>query len=104
MRRTKIVCTIGTGATARNVARYRPRQPILAPTSREDTFRRLSLVWGVLPSFFRDIDVNEEMFEKALESIRRAGMEDGEGRIVVAGGAPGESAGMTHAIRVVEPD
>ncbi len=37
------------GRTARLVAKYRPRQPILAATARPDTYRRLALVRGVTP-------------------------------------------------------
>jgi len=36
-----------TGRTARLVSKYRPRQPILAATYREQTYRRLALVRGV---------------------------------------------------------
>jgi pyruvate kinase len=41
-----IVFTL-TGASARRVAKYRPRNPIIAVTTSEDTATRLNLVWGV---------------------------------------------------------
>ncbi|MDD2237947.1 MAG: pyruvate kinase, partial [Kiritimatiellae bacterium] len=39
-----IVATTVTGTTARQVARFRPAQPILAPTPSAETYRRLALV------------------------------------------------------------
>ena len=41
-----IVFTL-TGNSAKRIAKYRPRNPIIAVTTSEDTARRLNLVWGV---------------------------------------------------------
>ena len=48
-----VTCT-ESGTTARRVARYRPRAPILAPTPHAETYRRLALVWGVTPITLAD--------------------------------------------------
>src|SRR5215208_6666408 len=45
-----IVCFTSSGFTARTVAAYRPSVPILAVTPEAETFRQLSLVWGVVPA------------------------------------------------------
>ena len=42
-----IVTTTMSGLTARHVARYRPKQDIVALSPKEQTRRRLGLVWGV---------------------------------------------------------
>ena len=42
-----MVTVTRTGETARLAARYRPAQPILAPTSDPKVYRRLALVRGV---------------------------------------------------------
>jgi pyruvate kinase len=44
-----IVTPTASGYTARMVARFRPKTPIFAVTSHEETFGRLTLVWGVNP-------------------------------------------------------
>jgi len=44
-----IVIFTVTGATARRVSSFRPKNPILAITPNEETMRRLSLIWGVIP-------------------------------------------------------
>ena len=44
-----IVAVTRGGATARRLSGLRPPMPILALTEREDTARRLTLNWGVVP-------------------------------------------------------
>jgi pyruvate kinase len=44
-----IVAVTRGGATARHLSALRPRMPILAATDRDETARRLSLYWGVVP-------------------------------------------------------
>jgi pyruvate kinase len=44
-----IVAVTRGGSTARRLSALRPRAPILAATNRDDTLRRLSLYWGVVP-------------------------------------------------------
>lgn len=47
----KVVCLTETGYTARLLSRFRPKQPIIAITDRESTYRELSVVYGVTPIF-----------------------------------------------------
>jgi pyruvate kinase len=44
-----IVAVTRGGGTARRLSALRPRAPILATTDRDDTARRLSIYWGVVP-------------------------------------------------------
>jgi pyruvate kinase len=44
-----IVAVTRGGTTARRLSALRPRAPIIAATEREDTARRLTLHWGVVP-------------------------------------------------------
>jgi pyruvate kinase len=63
------------GRTARYVAKYRPKQPILAVTPRQPTHRRLALVRGVTP--FRlpsDLRNRQEMTGVAHEVLATAGV------------------------------
>src|SRR5919112_4842143 len=45
-----IVCFTSSGFTARKVATCRPTVPVFACTPEPETFRQLSLVWGVTPA------------------------------------------------------
>ncbi|MGE0824763.1 MAG: pyruvate kinase [Candidatus Binatia bacterium] len=69
-----IVTVTLEGTTARLVAKYRPTQPVIAVTSRLDTYRRLALVRGVtavlLPA---DTDTREAMIEKTKDLMRAYG-------------------------------
>ncbi len=63
------------GTTARLVAKYHPLQPILAATSRVETYRRLALVRGVTPLLLpTDITTREAMIEKTKEVMRDHGL------------------------------
>src|SRR3990172_5108136 len=44
-----IIAATASGTTARNVAKYRPHVPILAPTFNPIVERQLRLSWGVIP-------------------------------------------------------
>jgi pyruvate kinase len=44
-----IIAVTRAGGTARRLSALRPRAPIFAITSRDDTARRLSIYWGVMP-------------------------------------------------------
>jgi pyruvate kinase len=69
-----IVTITRTGETARFAARCRPVQPILAFTDRADTYRRLSLVRGVVPRLLSNV---ADMDAQSLEQARRLAREHG---------------------------
>ncbi len=70
-----IVTVTLEGTTARLVAKYRPAQPILAVTSHEDTYRRLTLVRGVTPLLLpTEVSTREAMVEKTKEVMRDYGL------------------------------
>jgi pyruvate kinase len=67
-----------TGSTARLVSKHRPRRPIIAFSTLQETRRRLSLNWGVFPrtiSKVRDIEELVQVAEKRLleEHLVQAG-------------------------------
>jgi pyruvate kinase len=58
-----------TGSSARLVSKYRPRVPIIAFSPNQETRRRLSLLWGVLPrtiAAVRNIDSLTSLAEQRL--------------------------------------
>ncbi|HYL10062.1 MAG TPA: pyruvate kinase [Candidatus Acidoferrales bacterium] len=75
----KVIAVFTTsGSTAKLISRHRPRAPIVAFTPQNETRRRLSLVWGVLPrsiAAIRDIDSLAAIAEKRLleEKLVRRG-------------------------------
>ena len=55
-----------TGATARNVSKFRPQTPILAVTPHVDVARQLQMVWGVKPLLVLDLPSAGQTFKSAL--------------------------------------
>lgn len=93
-----IACT-ESGATARLVARHRPRQPIVAPTPLEETYRRLALVWGVVP--LRMPDRPPDGIESAVRLARDSGLVRSGDSVVVIAGVPMGVPGGTNSIRAI---
>ena len=64
---TAILPLTKSGATARNVSKFRPSTPILAITSEEKVARQLQLVWGVNPLLVQEGDSASATFHRAME-------------------------------------
>jgi pyruvate kinase len=94
-----VTCT-QSGGTARRVARYRPRAPILAPTPHAETYRRLALVWGVTPLLNRSQPTTDELIDGALGAALAAGRAQRGDTIVITAGVPVGRLGMTNLIKV----
>ncbi len=94
-----VTCT-ESGTTARRVARYRPRAPILAPTPHAETYRRLALVWGVTPLLNRSQPTTDELIDGALGSVLAAGAAQHGDTVVTTAGVPVGRRGTTNLIKV----
>jgi pyruvate kinase len=84
-----------TGATARNVSKFRPETPILAITPHVDVARQLSLVWGVKPLLVLDLPSADQTFQSAVNVARESSLlQDGDLVVTTAGtlqGVPGST-------------
>ncbi|MFQ3612568.1 MAG: pyruvate kinase [Cyanobacteriota bacterium] len=89
-----------TGATARNVSKFRPRTPILAVTPHVEVARRMQLVWGVRPLLVMDLSTTRQTFQSAISLAQEEGLlNDGDLVVLSAGTLPGV-AGSTDLIKV----
>ncbi len=89
-----------TGATARNVSKFRPPVPILAITSQVDVARQLQLVWGVHPLTVLSLPTSRQNFEAALNLAQEQNIvKAGDLVVMTAGTLPGV-AGSTDLIKV----
>ena len=96
-----ILCLTRSGSTARLVAHLRPIPPVLAATDSEETWRRLALVWGVVPIRVANKDDLDELEVLALESaVACGGLKPGD-TVVVTAGLPLNQPGTTNLIKVV---
>lgn len=95
-----IITYTQSGRTARRVAQYRPRAPIIAPTPHSGTYRRLALVWGVTPLLDQSQRTTVGLIDEAVRAaLKSAGVQRG-GTVVITAGFPVEPPGMTNLIKV----
>lgn len=89
-----------TGATARNVSKFRPKTPILAITPHVEVARQLQLVWGVRPLLVLDMDSTDKTFRSAISVAQEKNLlKDGDLVVTTAGTLQGV-AGSTDLIKV----
>ncbi|MEP7382954.1 MAG: pyruvate kinase [Gemmatimonadota bacterium] len=94
-----VTCT-QSGGTARRVAQYRPRVPILAPTPYAETYRRLALVWGVTPLLNQGWPTMDELIDGAVAAALAAARVKPGSTVVITAGVPVGQPGKTNLIKV----
>ena len=87
------------GGTARLISRFRPQNRIIAFTSREETWRRLCLSWGVFPLLTPDTQDIDEMLRLAEEVTVAAGLLRSGDRVIITAGTPIGTRGTTNLIK-----
>jgi pyruvate kinase len=97
-----IVTTTASGATARLVARLRPRSPVLAMTSSEAVARQLALSWGVMPAVAEQARDGETMTASVRRLLADHALATPGDRVVVTAGLPLGGSAATNLIRVLE--
>ena len=95
-----ILCLTSSGFTARTVASYRPFQPIIAVTPEPDTFRQLSLVWGVVPVQSQHFPSYDAIMPLARQTILDKGLGVPGDRVVVTAGVPFDTPGTTNLLKI----
>lgn len=94
-----IVAFTESGQTARLVSSFRPRAPIAAITYNDDTFRRLSLWWGVVPVRSAFAQTTDDMILRGEALLKQRGLvRSGDTILMLAGQS--HTAGATNMLRV----
>jgi pyruvate kinase len=89
MKLKNIVVVSDSGGAARLVSEYRPEANILCLTTREVTFRRLALFWGVTPVLIGPSATTEELVDRVEATLLERSL-----------ALPGESVLITMAVPV----
>ncbi|MBW4649451.1 MAG: pyruvate kinase [Kastovskya adunca ATA6-11-RM4] len=89
-----------TGATARNVSKFRPRIPILAITPHVDVARQLQLVWGVKPLLVLDLPSTGQTFQAAINVAQEKQLLADGDLVVMSAGTLQGVPGSTDLIKV----
>jgi pyruvate kinase len=89
-----------TGATARQVSKFRPRRPIVAASANTQALRQLALDWGVIPIDVRRAQTIEEMSTQILERIGARNLADAGDVVVMTGRTELDAPGTTNHVVV----
>ena len=89
-----------TGATARNVSKFRPKTPILAITPHVYVSRRLQMVWGVKPLLVLDLASATQTFQAAINVAQEKNWLSAGDLVVMTAGTLQGVAGSTDLIKV----
>jgi pyruvate kinase len=95
-----IIAFTSSGSTARRVAKYRPKVPILAITPSQVTQRQLSLSWGVRAFQIPEPSKIAVLFTRGARVAKRTGLAQDGDLVVITGGVPIGISGSTNLLKV----
>ena len=95
-----IITLTKSGATARNVSKFRPVTPIIAITPHVDVARQLQMVWGVKPLLMLDLDTTWETFSAAINVAQERGIVAPCDLVVLTAGTLQGVSGSTDLLKV----
>jgi pyruvate kinase len=96
-----IIAFTTSGSTARRVAKYRPRAPILALTPNLVVQRQLAISWGVRAEVVAPATV-DAMFEAGPRVAAQLGLARPGQLVVITAGIPLATAGTTNLLKVAQ--
>ncbi|MEH2254857.1 pyruvate kinase [Nostoc sp.] len=89
-----------TGATARNVSKFRPHTPILAVTPHVNVARQLQMVWGVKPLLVLGLPSTGQTFQAAINVAQELQLLSQGDLVVMTAGTLQGISGSTDLIKV----
>src|SRR5699024_7110257 len=97
----KVISTIThSGSTARRIAKFRPRVPIVAFTESEEVRQQLGLVWGVRPYKIDEIFDTDKSVRRMERHLKDHGSVQEGDRVIMATGMPIAKRGRTNMVKV----
>ncbi len=95
-----ILVPTSSGGTASDLARQRPRRPVIALSHRAETLQRLALEWGVIPrSIPAETDV-EVLWDRAREAAANTGLVLPGDQVIITAGTALDVPGTTNLLKV----
>jgi pyruvate kinase len=90
-----------SGSSARLVSKYRPRAPIIAFSPNQETRRRLSLLWGVLPRSIVRVHDIDQLAKAAEDRLTEEHLVKRGDIVGIIAGTPLGTTGSTNLMRLV---
>ena len=95
-----IVTVTKSGDTARGISKFHPACPIMGCSTFSHVCRQLNLAWGVEPFLIEEKQEAIELFDHAIEEVKKGGfIKDGDITVITAGLPLGKS-GTTNLMKV----
>lgn len=95
-----IICVSESGFTAKLVAKYRPRVPVLVFCPRPEVQRRVAIYWGATSKLMKAPEATELLIDKIEARLIEEKLVVPGDRLVVIYGSPVHMAGNTNAVRL----
>lgn len=95
-----VACLTHSGATARSIARHRPRMPVYAFTDEPRLVGQLGLLWGTKGFHIRFQNDTDTGVGVVQETLLRSGLVRRGDYIVVTAGMPLRRRGLTNMVHV----
>jgi pyruvate kinase len=95
-----IVVATASGRTASEIARLRPRRPMVGLSHHQPAVQQMALEWGVLPLLMPSTVDVEDLWVRTIETARAAGLVDHGDLIVLIAGTAVNRTGSTNVIKV----
>lgn len=95
-----IITATNSGSTARMVARYRPKAPIIAVSPVMSSLRQLQLVRGVIPLPCAAASSMDEQLDRAIHAATMENLIHNGDIVVITAGMPLQTSGTTNMLKV----
>ena len=95
-----IVVATATGRTASEIARLRPRRPMVGLSHHQTAVQQMALEWGVLPVLMASTADVEDLWVRTIETARDSGIIDTGDLVVLIAGTAVNRSGSTNVIKV----
>lgn len=95
-----IVTATLTGYTTRRVARERPRTPIICVTPSEETFKRMTLLWGVTPVMIPAFNSSDDLRRLVVRTLYDQNYVERNDQIVLVGGIPFGASTQSNFLKI----
>src|SRR5699024_10105133 len=95
-----IITPTQSGHSARMVAKYRPKAPIIVVTFSKEVCRRLTLVWGVYSVFSKQAYTTDELLDVAVNKVLNANIISARCKVIISVSVQVVVSGTTIMMKV----
>jgi pyruvate kinase len=93
-----------SGKSAIMVSKLRPEAKIIAATTYEFTYNSLSIIWGVFPIYFDEVQQTTNTIYNIEKHLIAGGYIDHGDTVVITGGLPIAARGVSNFIKIHKCD